>query len=72
MPPPKLSERKWWSKSPVVIELDDGIHLIPMSDDEGNDAGAIATNLDDLPIIPPLYEMVEKHHRLLEYTQITL
>lgn len=30
-----------WVRAPVVIELDDGTLLIPQSDDEGNDAGAL-------------------------------
>ena len=30
-----------WYSSPIVIELDDGSALIPQSDDEGNDGGAL-------------------------------
>ena len=45
-----------WSHSAVNIYLDnDGgtpIVLSPMRDDEGNDAGAIATNIKDLETIP--------------------
>lgn len=31
-----------WHRSPVVLQLDDGTLLFPQSDDEGNDAGALA------------------------------
>ena len=35
-----------WYSRPIVIELDDGTQLIPMSDDEGNNGGALATSLE--------------------------
>ena len=41
-----------WSKAAVVIALDDGTLFYPMADDEGNNAGALATSCDDLPVIP--------------------
>jgi len=50
-------ERKtlgWYSRSLVVI-LDDGTHIWPSADDEGNDAGALFTtdsNLMTIPVIP--------------------
>ena len=31
-----------WYRAPIVIQLDDGTLLIPQSDDEGNDAGALS------------------------------
>ena len=31
----------YWYSSPIVIELNDGSALIPQSDDEGNDGGAL-------------------------------
>ena len=33
-----------WYSRPLVIFLDDGTALIPQSDDEGNDGGAIYLN----------------------------
>ena len=30
-----------WSKSPLLIELDDGMLIIPLQDDEGNDGGSL-------------------------------
>tara|TARA_R100000353_G_scaffold6941_5_gene8916 strand:+ start:8656 stop:9204 length:549 start_codon:yes stop_codon:yes gene_type:complete len=30
-----------WSKNPLVLELDNGTCLIPQTDDEGNDGGAV-------------------------------
>jgi hypothetical protein len=38
----KLHSHTWgWNKRAVIITLDDGTRLIPMMDDEGNDAGSI-------------------------------
>tara|TARA_R110000744_G_scaffold114954_1_gene214983 strand:+ start:99 stop:377 length:279 start_codon:yes stop_codon:yes gene_type:complete len=41
-----------FDSSGIVIIFDDGSYIFPMSDDEGNDAGAIATSNEDLPTIP--------------------
>ena len=30
-----------WNKSPIVIELEDGVLLFPSRDDEGNGAGSL-------------------------------
>ena len=43
-----------WYSRPVQIELDNGYILVPMRDDEGNDGGAIATNITGLDTIPVL------------------
>lgn len=43
-----------WFSVPVVIQFDDGTYIIPMRDDEGNDGGALLTNLADLGTIPVL------------------
>ena len=45
-------EANLWYSRPVVIIFDDGSYIIPLSDDEGNNAGALATSDDALPIIP--------------------
>ena len=34
-------ERFGWYKRPLKIHLDDGNHIIPQCDDEGNDGGAL-------------------------------
>lgn len=47
----QCAENLWYSR-PVVILFDDGSYIIPLSDDEGNNAGALATSDDALPIIP--------------------
>ena len=39
--------------------LDDGTILTPRSDDEGNESGAILTNLKDLSCIPTFREELE-------------
>ena len=41
----------WYNKALIII-FDDGSWIMPMSDDEGNDAGAIATSFPELLTIP--------------------
>ena len=43
-----------WYKTPIAIQLDNRIWLIPMADDEGNDGGSISTNIENLQIIPTI------------------
>ena len=38
--------------SPIVIIFDDGSYIFPMRDDEGNDAGALATSDEENPTLP--------------------
>jgi hypothetical protein len=40
-----------WAHRPMVIFFDDGSYLFPMSDDEGNEAGALCTSHDNLQTI---------------------
>ena len=57
----KITEVRWltkeeaeecgWTYQPIQITLENGVLLIPMSDDEGNEAGAMATNLKELDTI---------------------
>lgn len=57
----KITEARWltkeeaeecgWTYQPIQITLENGVLLIPMSDDEGNEAGAMATNLKELDTI---------------------
>jgi len=37
----EAEEQDWYSR-PLVLGLDDGTFICPMSDDEGNDGGALA------------------------------
>ena len=41
-----------WFNAAVILKLDDGTMLYPMADDEGNNAGSLATTNEDLPVIP--------------------
>lgn len=41
-----------WCKRPLLIVLDNDTIIYPMMDDEGNDGGAMGTNLPELPVIP--------------------
>jgi len=43
-----------WDKSPIAIELDNRIWLVPMADDEGNNGGSISTNIKNLSVIPTI------------------
>lgn len=50
--PRDAADKNGWTYRPIVLHLDDGTALFPMRDDEGNDAGALATSRADLPTIP--------------------
>ena len=45
--PEKSEEYFGWDAQPCEIHLDNGTILSPSQDDEGNDAGAIFTNLKE-------------------------
>ena len=38
---PQEAEDNYWDYQPVLLILDDGTALCPMSDDEGNNAGSL-------------------------------
>lgn len=41
-----------WYGRPLLIYLDDGTVIYPSQDDEGNEAGALFTNIEKLSTIP--------------------
>lgn len=41
-----------WYRKPVIIDFTDGSWIIPQSDDEGNDGGALYTSHETLSVIP--------------------
>jgi len=43
----------WYSKAPIII-FTDGTYMYPTCDEEGNDAGALFTNIKGLDIIPKI------------------
>ena len=59
----KITEVRWltkketeafaghWYHQPVQITLANGVYLIPMSDDEGNESGAMTTNIPNMETI---------------------
>ena len=51
----KDSEEQGFNCRPIQLLLNNGIWLTITSDDEGNDGGAIHTNIKELPIIPVIY-----------------
>lgn len=48
----ELADEQGWHCQPIQILLDNGTWLTPTSDDEGNNGGAIHTNIKELPIVP--------------------
>lgn len=46
------AEKSGWDYRPLIIILNDGNWLVPMSDDEGNNAGAIGTSFPNLYTVP--------------------
>lgn len=46
------AEDMMWCKRPLLIVLDNDTIIYPMMDDEGNDGGAMGTNLPELQVIP--------------------
>ena len=40
-----------WDYQPVEITLENGVKFVPSADDEGNQAGAIFTNIEDLSVL---------------------
>ena len=47
-------EENMWSTRPICLLLDDGNWIYPMSDDEGNNGGAMGTTFKHLETIPVL------------------
>lgn len=47
-------ENIMWYNKPIIIIFNDGTAIYPSADDEGNDAGAIFTNIKNLPVIPAI------------------
>ncbi len=45
-------ENHGWSSGALLIQLDDGTIIYPSCDDEGNGAGALFTNSEEMPTIP--------------------
>jgi hypothetical protein len=45
-------EKFGWYSKPLVIQFTDGTYLYSSADDEGNDGGALFTNLKGLDVIP--------------------
>ena len=48
------AEKSMWYSRPVRIILDDGTNILPMSDDEGNDGGALWLGSKDKEDILPV------------------
>ena len=54
---PQEAESSYWCYQPILLILDDGTALCPMSDDEGNEGSALAVlNNEELSTIPVMRE----------------
>ena len=54
---PQEAESSGWYYQPILLILDDGTALCPMSDDEGNEGSALAVlNNEELSTIPVMRE----------------
>jgi hypothetical protein len=43
-----------WYRKPVIIDFTDGSWIIPQSDDEGNNGGALYTSDEKMSVIPAI------------------
>ena len=48
-----------WDCQPCEIHLNDGTVITPSADDEGNNAGALFTNIRELPCCPVFRDRIE-------------
>ena len=56
---PSEAESSGWYYQPILLILDDGTALCPMSDDEGNEASALCVlNNEELSTIPVMRERI--------------
>ena len=56
---PDEAESSGWFYQPILLILDDGTALCPMSDDEGNEGSALAVlNNEELSTIPVMRERI--------------
>jgi hypothetical protein len=57
---PKRTEKLLgWTNQPCEIYLDNGTILTPSADDEGNDAGAIFTNIKEISVLGVFREEIK-------------
>ena len=57
--PKDSKELLGWDYQPCEIHLNDGTIITPSADDEGNNAGALFTNIQDLPCCPVFRDRIE-------------
>lgn len=50
----KEMEDFMWYRKPVIIDFTDGSWIIPQSDDEGNNGGALYTSDEKMSVIPAI------------------
>jgi len=47
----EVKQSGWFHAAPVIM-FEDGSYMVAQMDDEGNDAGALATSSKTMPILP--------------------
>ena len=53
---PQEAESSYWCYQPILLILDDGTAICPMSDDEGNEAGSLCHLGGEQETIPVMRE----------------
>ena len=48
-----------WDYQPCELHLNDGTIITPSADDEGNNAGALFTNIQELPCCPVFRDRIK-------------
>ena len=57
--PKRTEELLGWTNQPCEIYVDNGTILTPSADDEGNDAGAIFTNIKEISVLGVFREEIK-------------
>ena len=57
--PSESNKLMGWDYQPCELHLNDGTIITPSADDEGNNAGALFTNIQDLPCCPVFRDRIE-------------
>ena len=57
--PSESNKLMGWDYQPCELHLNDGTIITPSADDEGNNAGALFTNIQELPCCPVFRDRIE-------------
>ena len=57
--PSESNKLMGWDYQPCELHLNDGTIITPSADDEGNNAGALFTNIQELPCCPVFRDRIK-------------